>query len=136
MSTVASSTTGKPILLRSVPLPTDDLCLTIVGSAAALSQLRFKSDLIVGDGGFYSPEEADTAQAGTVIFVEGVRRRFREQMAIDLARRGLEVELEGHGGRRRVAIEHFLGVPFPTLVRHYNGGCWVGVVRPLPHAAR
>ena len=98
-------------------------------------QLQFKSDLIVCDGGFYSPEESDTAEAGTVIFVEGVRRRLREQMAINLARRELDITFEGHASSYRLAIDRWFGVPIPIIVRHYTGGCWRGVVRPLRRAS-
>jgi len=106
--------------------------LILVTVPHGLLMFREQADMIVGDGGFYSPEEFATARLGTVFFAEGERPKLRALFAESLLLRGMMIYYYPYGGsafRRRIRWRSFAGIPLPTLAHGKKMACSIGVAR-------
>lgn len=119
-------------LLRDAPVIGSDPRLRVVTSAGEMASLRFRADLLVVDGGLYSDAELDTADAGTVVLVEGRRNRVRAMLEHNLRHRSLEVRYREVRRRRwpeKVELRLLLELPPRAAWRvRYDKCGYVGTV--------
>jgi precorrin-6B methylase 2 len=130
---------------RVVATETDAFCLTelksnlsadeqarlaVVRTKDELRDLHFTAAAIVGDGGFYSTEEMNTAMMGTLFFVEGERRKLRDIFQKQMAAKGWGINFQKYGNSRTLEMgrRKLLGISVKLPRFKKNKGCWIGRV--------
>jgi hypothetical protein len=115
-------------LKKNLSKPNDPR-LQILTSENDLRKIQVPLDLIVGDGGFYSPLEFENSKEGTVLFFDGSRSKLRAIAQETLARKGLECEMKQLGTNSKMVwdVKHVFGLPIPFR-RKQRDTCWVGGV--------
>jgi hypothetical protein len=104
----------------------------VVSNPATLDVLGAKADLVIGDGGWMSPEEYRVVSEGTVVFVEGKRLEFRKRLPAALIPQGLSIEMTNYCAKYKLTLlttRRFV-VPIPRkIIRECaKKGCFVGWV--------
>jgi protein-L-isoaspartate O-methyltransferase len=112
-----------------------DSRLTIVARREELPAVITDADMLVADGNYGRAEAYDALRLGTVIFVEGNRKPFRDECCQALQRRGLTVTFREHGARYGLKIstkfrrKHASRLWLPVIKRfRRTKGCWIGQV--------
>jgi hypothetical protein len=108
----------------------NDPRLRVLTSEQDLLKIAEPLDLIVGDGGFYSPLEFQNSKEGTILFFDGSRAKLRTIAQETLARKQLKCEMKqlGTNAKKKVwGFKRVLGIPIPAKVKQRDT-CWIGIV--------
>ncbi|HEX7861992.1 MAG TPA: class I SAM-dependent methyltransferase [Verrucomicrobiae bacterium] len=107
--------------------------LHILTTESDLNKITKPLDLIVGDGGFYSPLEFQNSKPGTILFFDGNRSKLRTIAHDTLTKKQLKCEMQKLGNDEKIAVwrfKHVLGIPLIPTRKKQRVSCWIGFVKP------